>query len=279
MKILHTADWHLGRTFKGYSLLDEQKIVLDQLVELIRTHKPDVLLIAGDIYDRTVPPAEAVAVFNEIIAEIVLNQETSIIAIAGNHDSAERLNYAQGILGRQNFHIFGSFQLPVPEVVLTDISGKVHFYCVPYIEPEQMRSLLPERVFKSHQEVMEFIISQILEGHPEGDRAVFVGHSFITGGSVSESERQLVSVGGSECISADLFAPFHYSALGHLHARQSFLNGKVHYSGSVFKYSFSEVSHEKSVTLLEINGRGEVKSQFLPLVPRNDVLRVHGKNH
>jgi exonuclease SbcD len=277
MKILHTADWHLGRTFKGYPLLNEQRYVLEQIVELIRLHKPDVLLIAGDVYDRSVPPAEAVALFNEIIAEIVLNQETSIIAIAGNHDSAERLNYAQGILGRQNFHIFGSFQLPVPKVVLADIFGKVHFYCVPYIEPEQMRQLVPDQTFKTHQEVMQYIVDEITAQHPEGERAVFVGHSFIIGGEVSESERQIVSVGGSECIAAELFAPFHYTALGHLHARQSFLNGKVRYSGSVFKYSFSEVLHEKSVTLLNMDGNGDCKFEFLPLIPQNDVLRVKGR--
>jgi DNA repair protein SbcD/Mre11 len=277
MKILHTADWHLGRTFKGYSLLDEQKAILNQIVELCKIHQPDVLLIAGDIYDRSVPPAEAVALFNGFIAEIILNQETAIIAIAGNHDSAERLNYAREILAYREFHIFGHLTLPVPKVTLEDKFGKVHFYCIPYIEPEQMKHLIANQTFQTHQAVMQFLVNQIILSHPPGDRAVFVGHSFIIGGEGSESERPIVCVGGSECIDAQVFDFFNYTALGHLHRRQTFLDGRLQYAGSIFKYSFSEVEHIKSLTLTEIDAEGNVTSEYLPLTPENDVLRVKGK--
>ena len=276
MKILHTADWHLGRSFNNFDLLAEQQFILLKFIEIVKEIKPDVVIIAGDIYDRSVPPAAAVTLFSNTIIEII-DLNIPVIAIAGNHDSAERIDYVQHLLGRQNFHIFGTLKIPVSKIILEDDHGKIHFYCVPYTEPEQAKIIFDNTDIRSHQHTMEFIISDILDSHPPEDRSVLIGHSFVSGGESSESERMIINVGGSENIDAKVFEKFNYVALGHLHRPQKFNAGKIHYSGSPLKYSFSEAEHEKSVTLVEINHNGDVLLKTISITPQKNVLRIKGR--
>ncbi|MDX2305751.1 MAG: exonuclease SbcCD subunit D [Microscillaceae bacterium] len=276
MKILHTADWHLGKSFNNYNLLEEQAHVLHSLVSIVREHKPDVMLLAGDIYDRSVPPAEAVRLFDEIMSEIILELKVSVICIAGNHDNPERINYCNYLLKKQGLHIFGNLQIPVTPVILKDSDGEVYFYPVPFTEPEVLRYFTRQDQIRTHEDVMRWIIQDIQTKHPKNTRSVLIGHAFISGGTESESERQLM-VGGSSEIPASIFSDFNYVALGHLHqAQDHFLNGRLQYAGSVLKYSFSEAHHQKSVVLIDMDKSGLINSQRITLKPRKDVKRIQG---
>jgi len=275
MKILHTADWHLGKYLNNVSLLDDQRFILEQLLDIIREEKPDVMLLAGDIYDRSVPSGEAVSLFDEIIHAIVFDKEVPVIAISGNHDSPERTHLYSGLLQKEGLYITGRIQWPVKPVVLKDEHGPVYFYPVPYTEPELLRHITGNDDIRSHDITQKTIIEHILENHPEGERSVFVGHAFIAGGESSDSERVL-SVGGAETVNTNYFEPFSYTALGHLHRPQQFLGGNIQYSGSPLKYSFSEAGHSKQVTMVNIDGFGMVTTQKISLEPRKDLLKVEG---
>jgi len=275
MKILHTADWHLGRSFNNFDLLAEQQFILSKFIEIVKETKPDVVIIAGDIYDRSVPPASAVTLFSKTIIEII-DLNIPVIAIAGNHDSAERIDYVQNLLGRQNFHIFGTLKIPVSKIILEDKHGKVHFYCVPYTEPEQAKFIFDHQHLHSHEDAMRHIIDEIFNDHPQNERSVLIGHSFVNGGESSESERIIINVGGSENISASVFGQFDYVALGHLHRPQFFLDKKVQYAGSPLKYSLSESLHRKSVVMVELEEKGVNHYKTIFLAPRKEVHRVKG---
>ena len=279
MKLLHTADWHLGRYFKNYSLLEDQARVLQQLVEIIEAERPDAILLAGDIYDRSLPPADAIALLDNVLAEIVLDLAIPLIAIAGNHDSAERVAYCQGILQKKGLYMVGHPALVPQPIKLQDAFGDLYVYPIPYTEPEVLRQIILastepyEQLPKSHEEVMNYYISQIKKIHPEGQRAVLMAHAFIHEGEESASERKL-SVGGAAQVSAAIFKDFHYTALGHLHRPQTFLEGRVHYSGSLLQYSTSEAGQAKSVTLVEIDGQGAVSLRKIPLQAPRKIERL-----
>ncbi len=276
MRILHTADWHLGKSLKNFDLLDGQQYALQQLTNLIRSEKPDVLLIAGDIYDRTLPPARAVELFDEVMSEIVLGLKVPVIAIAGNHDSAERIDYFNGILQRQGLHIFGMPGVVKP-VVLHDAHGEVYFYPIPYTKPTDLH--LPENknaFFDSHETIMRHVVKNIVNGMSAKGRHVAIGHAFISGGEGCESERVLLSVGGASVVPAEIFTPFHYTAQGHLHRPQSFMDGRVRYSGSLLKYSFSEADHQKVFLMVEMDGEGNVQTEKIPIAHKQDIRRVQG---
>lgn len=275
MKILHTADWHLGKYLNNQSLLEDQKFILRQLLEIIRKENPDVVLIAGDIYDRSVPPAGAVSLFDDTIHKIISEYRIPVVAIAGNHDSADRIHCYSNILGKQGFYIRGKLELPVKPIILNDEYGPVHFYAIPYTEPEQLRYLTNENRIHSHEDVMSSLTAGILENLPQNIRSVCIAHAFITGGEPSESERML-TVGGAETVSARLFEPFNYTALGHLHRSQQFLGDKVIYSGSPLKYSFSEADNQKSVTIIQLDGLGLITVNKKKLRPRRDLRKVRG---
>ncbi len=278
MKILHTADWHLGKSFNNYQLLEEQAKMLEKLTQIIEAQKPDVVLLAGDIYDRSVPPANAVKVFDETISKIILELKTPLIAIAGNHDSPERIGFGAGLLQKQGLHISGSIELPIRPIILSDEFGEIYFYAIPYTEPETLRYLSKNDDIKTHQDVFDWILSQIKAQHPTGKRAVLVGHAYISEaeGNDSESERTLL-VGGAAHVRADTFEFFDYVALGHLHRPLSFLGEKVKYAGSLMKYSFSEAPYAKSVLMLEMNAKGTFTHERILLKPSKEVHRVKGE--
>lgn len=276
MRILHTADWHLGKSLKNFDLLDEQRHALQQLTNLIRSEKPDVLLIAGDIYDRAIPPARAVELFDEVMSEIVLGLKVPVVAIAGNHDSAERIDYFNGILQRQGLHIFGKPGVGKP-VILHDVHGEVHFHPIPYTEPTNLRLSEDENAFfDSHEAVMRHLVENIVNQMSSQARHIAIGHAFISGGESCESERALLSVGGASIVPADVFAPFHYTAQGHLHRPQSFMDGRVRYSGSLLKYSFSEADHQKTFLMVTMDEKGNVQTEKIPIAHRQDIRRVQG---
>jgi len=273
MRFIHTADWHIGRLFHNLSLLDDQAHVLEQLFEILSDTRADALVVAGDVYDRAVPPADAVRLLDEVIARITRDCGVPVIMIAGNHDSPERLGFGSGLLAEQGFHVRGPLESGLSPVVLGDTWGEVNFYPIPYAEPAVVRSRLGEGEVHNHDAAMAALVGRI-QGENFAGRNVAIAHSFLTGGESSDSERPL-TVGGAGNVSVDRFSGFDYVALGHLHRPQEVSDG-MRYSGSLLKYSFSEVEHEKSVTLVELDAVGHCKTELFPLTPRRDMRIIEG---
>jgi exonuclease SbcD len=276
MRILHTSDWHLGRIFHGIHLTGDQAHVLDQLVGLVGEARPDVVLIAGDIYDRAVPPPEAVALLDDVLRRLVLDLATPVVLIAGNHDSPDRLAFGSRIMENEGLRIVGPFTAEARPVVLEDDAGPVHVYAVPYAEPALARDRLDDPSVRDHDSALAAALERIRAVHPREARSVLVAHAFVAGGEASESERPL-SVGGAGTVDARRFAGFDYVALGHLHRSQSVGGDGIQYSGSLLKYSFSEVDHVKSVRLVEMDAGGACRVERIPLEPLHDVRRIEGR--
>jgi DNA repair protein SbcD/Mre11 len=274
MRFLHTADWHLGRYFHGASLLEDQAHVLDQFVDLARDEKVDAVVIAGDVYDRAVPPGEAVSLLGDVLERLVVRHGIPVILIAGNHDSAERIGFAGRIFERQKLFLRGTLGHFDP-VVLRGRVGEVAFHPLPYVEPAFARALEGAEAVTDHASAMEHVVARIRGGFRPGQRNVLVGHAFVAGGSESESERPL-SVGGSGMVPPQVFDGFDYVALGHLHRPQQAGSVRIRYSGSLLKYSFHEADHDKSVSLVEVGADGICQVNHHPLRPRRDVRVLTG---
>jgi len=275
LRILHTADWHLGRIFHNIHLTEDQAYVLDQFVAIVADTKPDAVLIAGDIYDRAVPPPEAVNLLDDVISRILLDCRVPVIIIAGNHDSPERLGFGDRVLARQNLHVIGQVSATIQPVMLTDQYGPVYFCPLPYAEPALVRERLADEESHSHERALAVLAERTQHSIPKATRRIAVAHAFVAGGMSSESERPL-SIGGIETVSAGIFAPFHYVALGHLHQAQQVGRPEIRYAGSLIKYSFAEANHRKSVAMVDIDAAGNTTVELIPLTPRRDVRHIEG---
>ena len=276
MRFLHTADWHLGRVYHGLSLLGEQEHLLDQFVALVRETKPDAVLIAGDVYDRSVPPAEAVRLLDETLTRIVIGEKTKVILIAGNHDGPDRLGFGSHLLSAAGLIVRGVPGADIEPVVLSDEHGEVAIYPLPYAEPALYRQLFETEAIGDHQAGFTAQMDRVRAAHLSSRRAVVVAHAFVQGGAVAESERPL-SVGGTGSVTADVFAGMHYVALGHLHRPQSVGQPHIHYSGSLMKYSFNEADQPKSVSLVKVGAGGTATIERITLQPRRDLRILEGR--
>jgi len=278
LRFLHTADWHLGRQFHGLSLLEDQAPLLDQVLEIARAGAVDAILIAGDVFDRAVPPAEAVALFDDFLCRAALDLGVSVVVIAGNHDSPERLGFGTRLLAGSRVHVVGSLAAMPAGIPFADSHGEVRVHALPYADPATVRHVLGRDDLRDHDAAMTALLEGLRASHPKGSRSVLLGHAFVAGGEVSESERQLTVVGGSGLVDAGRFAGFDFVALGHLHRPQRVGSDAIRYAGSLAKYSFSEIRHEKSVSLVELGARpGEVSVEVVALRPRRDVRRIEGE--
>lgn len=274
MKFLHTADWHLGRYFHGASLLEDQAHVLAQFVDLARDQQVDAVVVAGDVYDRAVPPGEAVSLLGEVLEQLVVRAAIPVILVAGNHDSAERIGFGGRIFERQQLFLRGTLGNFEP-VVLQGAAGPVAFHPLPYVEPAYARALEGGDAVTDHGSAMAHVVDRLRAGFQPGRRNVLVGHAFVAGGSESESERPL-SVGGSAVVPPETFAGFDYVALGHLHRPQQAGSARIRYAGSLLKYSFDEAGHDKSVSLVEMATDGACRVTPHRLAPRRDVRVISG---
>ncbi len=272
MKFIHTADWHLGRVMYGAHLINDQAYVLEEFVQLARNIQPDVIIISGDIYDRAVPPAEAVELLDDVLSRIILDLGITIILIAGNHDSPSRLQFGSRLLAGQKLHVFGSTRYATL-MPLSDEHGQVDFYVIPYTEPSAAREKFQCETIRDHQTAIAAIIESL--GFPQGSRSVIVAHAFVSGCLPAESERPL-SVGGADMVDAAFFMNFSYAALGHLHRPQTAGADHIRYPGSLLKYSFSEVDHSKGVTFVEMDANGFCHVEQFNLSPRRDVRKIGG---
>ena len=274
MRLLHTADWHLGKTLKGANLLDDQKFIIDQIFDVIRDEKIDALLVAGDVYDRAVPPPEAVDLFDETLNRFAEMKLPTLI-IAGNHDSATRLNFGSKIFEQQNIFITSKVTDPA-QIVLSDDYGEIFFTPIPFFEAGAIRAKFfgddSDRL--TVNEANKFFIDTARKKIPHGKRSVALAHVFLTGGVESDSERKFV--GGSANVDAQIFSGYDYVALGHLHRPQHVTAENIRYAGSPLKYSFDEAAHKKSVTVVDINAEGFSRAEKISLTPRRDVRIVDG---
>ncbi|WP_226034782.1 exonuclease SbcCD subunit D [Aquibacillus saliphilus] len=278
MKFFHTADWHLGKLVQGVYMTEDQRLILDQFIDEIKKEKPDAVIIAGDLYDRGVPPTEAVNLLDDILETIVVELNTPVLATAGNHDSPGRLNFGSRIMKNNGLHIIGQLSDQTKPVILTDDFGEVHFHLVPYTDPSIVRYVFEEENIHSHNDAMKIIIDNIKKHDQSNARHVFVGHAFVTPHgeaeeNTSDSERPL-SIGGAEHVDANLFTDFNYTALGHLHQAHYVLNETIQYSGSPLKYSVSEENHKKGFHIVDLDQNGNVSIEKRLLNPIRDIRTV-----
>ena len=273
-RFLHSADWHLGRILHGVHLTEDQAWVLERFVALAKDVKPDAILLAGDLYDRSQPPADAVRLFSEVLAEIVIDLGIPVVGIAGNHDSADRVASFAPLLARAGLHMFGGVGAAPASLILEDAHGPIEIHPIPFAEPAEVRQVLGIEQ-TGHEAAMAALTSRIRE-NGSAHRKVAMAHAFVAGGLESESERSLSSVGGSGMVSPDVFEGFAYTALGHLHRPQNVGSERVRYSGSLLKYSFSEVDQPKGISLVEIDAAGDVTVESVPLGARRDLRCLEG---
>jgi exonuclease SbcD len=278
MKFIHTADWHLGKLVQGVYMTQDQRYVLEQLLEAIQEEQPDAVIIAGDLYDRAVPPTEAVDLLDELLERIVINCKIPVLAISGNHDSPDRLDFGTKMMEGQGLYLSGQLKRELKPVILSDSHGEVHFHLLPYADPAQVRFMLGDEEIRTHDDAMKSLTERIVEQMDPAARHVCIAHAFVTPhgekeDNTSDSERPL-SMGGAEFVHASYFAPFHYTALGHLHQAHFVLQDKIRYSGSPLKYSISEQHHEKGYFVVEMDGTGQVTVVKKRLTPLRDMRRI-----
>lgn len=276
MKFIHTSDWHLGRQFHNVSLLDDQQAVLDQLIQYIENNPVDAVVVAGDIYDRSVPPTIAIELLNKVVKRICGELNTPMILISGNHDGAERLGFGSKQMKNAGLHIISNFEdMLTPVVIETESAGQVAFYGMPYNDPEQVRFAYQEPV-STHDQAHKLLAEKITEQFQPEQRNVLVSHCFVDGAIESESERPL-SIGGSDRVSHEHFLNFDYVALGHLHQPQKKGEEYIRYSGSLMKYSFGEQNQKKGFTLVEIDQNGFVSAEHVDLAAPHEMRIVEGE--
>lgn len=275
MRFIHTADWHLGKSLRGFSLIDDQSHVLDEFLRLASDVKPDAVVIAGDIYDRAVPPTDAVKLMDETLTKLVVEKKIKTIAVAGNHDSAGRINFGSRLMEDAGLFVRGELTDDMSPVVLEDEYGRIFFSPLPYVEPIEAQHIFACEERLDFDAANAAAIKKARAHIPQKARSVAVAHVFIAGGTTSESER-LLSVGGAANVSARHFADYSYAALGHLHAPQRAGADNIRYSGSLLKYSFDEAQQKKGVTLVEIDGSGAARHEHVSLAPKRDVRIVRG---
>lgn len=273
MKLFHLSDLHIGKRVNEFSMIEDQKYILKRILDLAEAEKPDGIILAGDIYDKQIPSAEAVQVFDEFITRLA-GRAIPVFIISGNHDSAERLAFGGRLLNSRGIYLSPVYDGSVTKIPLKDQYGTVWIHLLPFIRPSTVR-----HVFENEADLVTDVqtAAETVIRHMEidlKDRNILVAHQFVTGASRCESED--VQVGGLDNIDAAVFTPFDYTALGHIHSPQNVGTDRVRYCGTPLKYSFSEVDQEKSITVVELEKKGTVRTSLLPLKPLRDMRKLRG---
>ena len=293
MKILHTSDWHIGKIVNEYSMIKDQEYILNELLQVVKNENIDVVVIAGDIYDRSIPPTEAVDLLDEVLSDLIVNQKVKVLAISGNHDSGERIGFASKILQKQGLHMVGSYEELYRKVTLIENNQNINFYLVPYKDPAVIKKLIDDSSIKNHNDANEAVVNLIKKELNTNEINILVGHGYVTMKreeaiecenmenmyesahlEVSQSERPL-SIGGTDLIDGKIYEDFDYVALGHLHKRQKIGRETMNYSGSLLKYSFSEANNKNGVKIITINDK-DVDVDFKELKPLRDLRVIKG---
>lgn len=271
MKIIHLSDLHLGKRFAEYSLIEDQKYILNKIIEIIKEQKPDAVCIAGDVYDKTVPSTEAVELFDDFLFALS-KIGVDVFVISGNHDSPERLAFGNRIFDSSGIHLSPVYDGEVRAVTLKDKSGDVNFYMLPFVKPSHVKRFFPDEKIESYTDAVEVAVKYMQIDRSK--RNVLIAHQFVTGSKRSESEEK--SVGGLDNVDSSAFDGFDYVALGHIHGPQTAGGNNIYYCGTPLKYSFSEANDQKSVALIELKQKGELSIVRLPLTPKREVVDLRG---
>lgn len=273
MKLLHVADLHIGKRVNECNLLEDQNEILNQIVAMVQDHQVDALLIAGDVYDKSMPSAEAVALLDSFLTRLL--SKTKVFLISGNHDSPERLSFGSSIFKENGVYIAGVYEKEITCITLEDEFGPLHIHLLPYVKPSMVQPFVQKRIESHHDAV-----GVALESHTvnTSHRNVLVAHQFVTAGMELplSSDSETISIGGLDYVDAGLFAVFDYVALGHLHGPQKIGRSTVRYAGSPLKYSFSEANHHKSAVLLTWKEKSDLEVTLLPFHPLKDMRKIKG---
>lgn len=272
MRFLHLADLHIGKRVNGFSMIEDQKFVFEQVYNVIENEKIDGIIMAGDIYDKPVPSAEAVKLFDEMLTRLV-SINLPIFVISGNHDSAERIGFGSDILSAAKVYMSRVYNGNLQKIELEDDYGKINVYLLPFIKPATVKNIYKEAEIKDYDDALEYVLSQ--EKIDETKRNVIVSHQFVTGAMRSESEE--VSVGGLDNVSVENYEAFDYVALGHIHRAQQMGRESARYAGTLLKYSFSEEKHNKSMTIVDLKEKGNIEIKEIPVKLLHDLKTIKGK--
>ncbi|NCC82338.1 MAG: exonuclease SbcCD subunit D [Clostridia bacterium] len=272
MKILHLSDLHIGKRVNDFSMLEDQEYILKKILNIIDEHKPQAVLIAGDVYDKSVPSAEAVQLFDDFLVSLS-ERDLKTFIISGNHDSPERLAFGARLMNPSGIYISQVYKKGSTPVVLEDEFGELFIYMLPFIKPAHVRAQFPDLEIGSYNDALKAALEDL--NPEENKRNILITHQFVTGAVKSDSEE--MSVGGSDNIDGTLFNKFDYVALGHIHRPQKMLRDTIRYSGTPLKYSFSEAKHQKSVTIIDFNEKNNIEIFEIPLIPKRDMREIKGK--
>lgn len=271
MKLIHLSDLHLGKRVGEVSMLEDQAYILDRVLDIVDGAGPDALLIAGDVYDKSVPSAEAVTLFDDFLCRLA-RRKLPVLVISGNHDSPERLAFGSRLMEGAGVHLSPVYDGNVKPITLTDEHGPVDFWLLPFLKPAHLRRFYPEETIDSYTDAVGAAIAHM--NIDPSRRNVLLCHQFVTGAATCESEELIV--GGTDNVDAAVFDGFDYVALGHLHGPQNVGSSRIRYCGTPLKYSFSEASQYKSVTVAELGEKGDLTLYTVPLTPRHDMRVIQG---
>lgn len=272
MKLIHLSDLHLGKRFNDFSMLEDQRYILHEILTIVDAEQPEAVLIAGDVYDKSVPSAEAVELFDSFLTSLS-RRSLQVFVLSGNHDSPERLAFGGRLMESSGVHMAPVYGGALQPITLQDRFGKVNFYLLPFLKPSHVRAFFPEESIESYTDA----VRTALRGLPlqPTERNVLLTHQFVTGAERCESEE--ISIGGSDNVDASAFEDFDYVALGHIHSPQNIGSPHIRYCGTPLKYSFSELSHSKSVTVAELGEKGELAVRTVPLKPLHELREIRGR--
>lgn len=271
MKIMHLSDLHIGKKVNEYSMLQDQIYILKEILQIIDDEKVETVIIAGDVYDRSLPPNEALELFDEFLYQLS-GRNVNVFVISGNHDSPERISYGGRMMTENKIFLSPVYDGNVKPITLNDDYGEVNFYLLPFVRPADIRRYFPDENIENYTDAVKVAIDNMNVDFNE--RNILVTHQFVTGAELSESED--IIVGGTDNVSGEVFDGFDYVALGHIHREQTVGKDNIRYCGTPLKYSFSEAKHIKSVTILDFNDKGNVEYSKIPLTPFRDMREIRG---
>lgn len=275
MKLLHLADLHLGKILQEQSLLEDQKYMLDKIIDLIKEEKIEVVLISGDVYDKAIPPTEAVKLLDCFLNTLIKDMKRKVFIIAGNHDSKERLGFGNKIFENDGLYIASKYDGELKKVELQDEFGKLNIYMLPFIKPIEVKQYFEDEI-KTYNDAIQKIMEK--EEINEKERNVIMVHQFVTAGTIcpERTDSEVISLGGSENVDVSHFDKFDYVAIGHVHRAQRIGRDTARYAGTILKYSFSEVNHNKAVTIIDFKEKDELKFELKELKPLRDMREIKG---
>ena len=272
MKFIHLSDLHIGKRVNEFPMYEDQEYILTEIIKIIDNEKPDAVLIAGDIYDKSIPPSDAVTMFDAFLV-LLSKRNLKVFVISGNHDSPERLSFCSRLIEKSGVYFSPVYNGHIAPVKLEDEYGEVNIYMLPFVKPANVRRFFDDREILSYTDAMEAAISEMNVNRES--RNVLVTHQFVTGADRTESEE--ISVGGTDNVDVSVFDDFDYVALGHIHRPQNCLLKRVRYCGTPLKYSFSEANDKKSVTIVELKEKGSLEIHTADLVPKHEMREIKGK--